>query len=685
VQFLNPLVLAGLAAALVPLAIHLLQQGRKRPQPFSNLAFLRSLNRSHMRRLRLRQWLVLLLRTLIIALIVAAFARPTYQEGGFWGGGASSAVVLLDRSFSSRYLASGISDFSRLQRRATEVLALFGSGDHVQLVSFGTSIDVETGTPEQLTERVKNLQPSQEATDLQGALAQAERFLNDAPQENRELFILSDLARRDWLEIEPKLDSNTTVYLPRPAGPRPNTYLAALSFDPWLAASGTQQPLALVLSNASNHPAPAVGLDVYLDGERVDHREIDLAPGEERPVEFAVAPRRAGRLDGYVSIDEDGLDLDGKRYFSLEVPDAVNVLLLGEQPGDTYYLRRALAAAAQGDPALKVQAALHANWDTATLATTDVVFICNLRRLDDTRIQTLQRFVEDGGGLVLLPASDADLNYLNRYLLPELLSARLQGVVHTPSGTGSPGLAPASSGLFFGLLHDGPDDQARFSSSFSITPGADTHPLLNFSDGRPALIHEWKGAGRIALWAAPLDLKWNDLPFKGVFVPAMQRLTRFLALPPEHAAHYMVGQSVRRFVSGLEPDAGLQAESPSGRRLFLGAETTGGRHYWTIPRLDEAGIWRLLLQGEEVDRFAVNLDPDESDLAPADPEYLVKILGAGRTHILAPDADWASTVLSLRHGRELWREFLLAAAVLLLVELWLARAPRSGSLEKSAA
>ena len=86
-QFLNPAILAGLVAAALPLAIHLLHRGRARPHPFSDLTFLRQLHQNRMRRIQIRQWLVLLLRTLIVALIVSAFARPTYDADGDVGGG----------------------------------------------------------------------------------------------------------------------------------------------------------------------------------------------------------------------------------------------------------------------------------------------------------------------------------------------------------------------------------------------------------------------------------------------------------------------------------------------------------------------------------------------------------------------------------------------------------------------
>ena len=75
--FLNPLVLLGLAAAAIPLIIHLFNFRKPKQVDFSSLAFLRELEKRTMRRMRLKQWLLLLLRTLAIVCLVLAFARPT--------------------------------------------------------------------------------------------------------------------------------------------------------------------------------------------------------------------------------------------------------------------------------------------------------------------------------------------------------------------------------------------------------------------------------------------------------------------------------------------------------------------------------------------------------------------------------------------------------------------------------
>ena len=97
---------------------------------------------------------------------------------------------------------------------------------------------------------------------------------------------------------------------------------------------------------------------------------------------------------------------------------------------------------------------------------------------------------------------------------------------------------------------------------------------------------------------------------------------------------------------------------------------------WKIPHVGEAGIWRLRAGGTAVDAFAVNFDARESALAPVVPEYVRSVFSDAEVHFLNPDDDLRLAVLGNRHGRELWREFLILALALLLAEQWIARAPR---------
>ena len=85
-HFLNPLFLLGLAASSVPLLIHLLTRRRPRRTEFSSIEFLREARVVEMRRFRLREWLLLLLRMAAVACLALALARPVWRGAAAGGG-----------------------------------------------------------------------------------------------------------------------------------------------------------------------------------------------------------------------------------------------------------------------------------------------------------------------------------------------------------------------------------------------------------------------------------------------------------------------------------------------------------------------------------------------------------------------------------------------------------------------
>ena len=679
-QFLNPIALVGLLAAAVPVAIHLLHRGRSRPVPFSNLKLLRALHQSRMRRLQVRQWLILLLRTLAVILIVLAFSRPAVRGGGGFLSSSVrvSAVLLVDRSYSTRYEVAGQRTYDRLEGLALDLLDLFDDGDQVAVLPFDSAPEPPLRNPGR--DELAELGPSSDTTRLGAALQAAGALLAEAPAGHRlELFVLSDLTRYGWPTQVPA-DSGgwlpgAQVYLPAPDPHEPaNLAVADLQLDSWLQAQGRRLDLQAWIANCGDQPA-RVGVGLYVDGQRVQHRELEIEPRSRAPVDLSLSPRRSGRLTGHVEIDGDGLPLDDRRHFVLHVPDRIRVLALGPDAVDTYFVRTALAAAAAADPVLESRAGLVSDLAGAELDSVDVLYLCNLPRLDRQQTRLVHGFVERGGGLVLFPGAEADLSYYNRRLLPGLLPAALVEM------TGAPGSAQISARLdlsgrrhplLSGLAADAPPG---FRALFRLAPTQPLAPLLTTSDARLVAAEGWLRPGRVTLFAVPLDLSWSDLPLDGRFAPLMHRLARRSVLPPGHGQAVTVGDLVRRHVPGVVAGDALQVESPSGRRRYLEPQHLDGRLYWLIDAVDEPGIWRLRRGEEVVDLFAANVDAEESDLRRADMDAVERLFGRNRVQWLADGRNLAESVRRTRYGRELWRELLLAAVALLLLELWLARAP----------
>src|SRR3954469_2822182 len=103
--FIYPALLAGLALAALPVVLHLILRQQPKRVPFPAFRFLARKATSNRRRLRLKHWLLLLLRILMVALMCLALARPRiFSERLNLAADRPAAVVLvIDTSLSMGY------------------------------------------------------------------------------------------------------------------------------------------------------------------------------------------------------------------------------------------------------------------------------------------------------------------------------------------------------------------------------------------------------------------------------------------------------------------------------------------------------------------------------------------------------------------------------------------------------
>src|SRR5689334_4290742 len=130
--FLNPLALFALAAASFPVLFHLFAQRKARRLEFSSIRFLKQLEKSSMRKVKLRQILLLILRTLLIAALVFAFSRPALRgtSASFLGSSHANttAVILFDNSASMARRTANGSLFKQAQDAAMHVTEALEEG-----------------------------------------------------------------------------------------------------------------------------------------------------------------------------------------------------------------------------------------------------------------------------------------------------------------------------------------------------------------------------------------------------------------------------------------------------------------------------------------------------------------------------------------------------------------------------
>src|SRR6185503_20093933 len=191
-SFLNPAFLWALPVASIPVIIHLLSRRRLPEISFPTTRFLKALEPNEVRRLRLRELLLLLLRTLALLFLVLAFARPSLTPRSAVTHAAAAVGILVDDSASMTALDEQARPrIKGALARATALADAARAGDELYLARSTRPDDPETGRARAL----ERLEPAPVAARLPEAARALRLALGRSALRERELYWITDFQR----------------------------------------------------------------------------------------------------------------------------------------------------------------------------------------------------------------------------------------------------------------------------------------------------------------------------------------------------------------------------------------------------------------------------------------------------------------------------------------------------------
>lgn len=679
-SFLAPLFLVGLAAVAVPIIVHLIQRERRNMIEFPSLMFVQRIPYESVERRRIHNWPLLLLRLAALMAIVAAFARPFVGMDPVAAAatGDREVVILLDRSASMGYGDR----WTRAQAEATRIIDSLGGGDRATLVLFDDNPEETvraTSDRGTLRAAVGNATVSSGATRFAPALRLAQSRLGMSGSARKDAFLISDFQRSGWARQEdiqlPEGATITPVAITNEAPESVAVTSVVMAREPFSGAERVTVTAAL-----ANRGAGAVtGLNVALeiDGRVVERKDVALEPGASAAVAFEPITVAESHVQGVIRAGTDQLPKDNEFYFVLSPSRPVPVLVVqGEEAAASagLYLKTALDLGAE--PAFQTETVVATRMTPAMLEGRSVVIV-NDAALSTATAELLAGFVERGGGVLLVLGERSPAGGDWR-LLPGSLSAPVERL--TLSG-GTLGFLDYSHPVFddFKDPRNGSFAGMRFLKYRGLRPAADDRVLARFDDGAAAMVERRVGSGRVVALASTLDGSWNDVPRHAMYLPLMHELTAYLAQYEVPAAWQTVG---RRFdisspVGALVRDGQLGATGGSGgvRGVVVapsGQQTTLGAGGAESIQLSEQGFYAVRLAGTGDRRpyvVAVNLAPEESDLASIAPEtFLSTITGRPAASAGTPMDVAPLTPAEMEKRQSIWWFLLVAGLVALLAE-----------------
>ncbi|MCE5268372.1 MAG: BatA and WFA domain-containing protein [Planctomycetaceae bacterium] len=703
--FLHPWALViGVAAAAAPVLIHWLTSPRPVRMPLSTIRFLREAVHERRSWRRLRDTLLLCLRTLAILLIALAVARPQWGQSRQVSDlqqGDAVRVVLLDLSQSMAARAGNVEHIQRARTLAAEYLR-YRPGLSANLILAAARpqavFDTASNNFDALRDELARCRVLPQRLDVNRALDLAARILAPTgPKDHRrrELVLVSDFQRSSWggANFSP-LPTDTHIQFESVAPPQPPANLAILRVEPRAADLLGSTQLAVDVGNYTPNDRKvtveiSVGTSSWrLTGTAPAHRVTTLT--EE------IGSRGLGWQSGeakLVAVD-DALAADNLCPFVLHMRPPPKYAIItrqpsGRRPTSSMFLECALAPSggkSQRDhrPATDV-ASKHADLsptvvrvdpatlDRATVTESDLIALDHPGKLTPETIELLADLLRRGRPILYVASEMIDATNLKR--LREGAGAGLQLPVEflpPPAGQTRRDLMYTSvrrdSPPFrvFGDALNPLTSRLRFAGGISsrrLDAGLESDILATYNDGTAGIVLASSDAGELAVINA--DLAASDLPKTFAFVPLMAELVGHMLDRGQRPPATACGEPlVAQLPAEAGRAAGLRLSGPAAKGDGcgqLGDQPLGVQWRWLSP--GPTGVYRVEREGRTLYAAALTIPPEESDLDSLRPKDLTDRLAAGRVAAYRGAADEGQS------RDDLWKWFAVACVVCIMGEI----------------
>ncbi|MDR0869388.1 MAG: BatA domain-containing protein [Planctomycetaceae bacterium] len=730
------LFLGGLTASGIPVVLHLLMRGKPKRIEFPALMFLQKHLETHRRNYRLKNILLLLFRMLVLILFGLALARPTVKLAEWFPTFNTSPSAGSFRNFVPRIAASlgsqeapvaaavVIDSSPRMDYVAENQTRLDAAKDFAQWfltqLPQNSSIAVLSSEREPAVfqidrlaaeDKIEHLTLSPQGRPVSEAVQDALVLLAESKEEQRELYIISDLTEPGWTNelsksVHNRVDGMKSskdlgIFVVDVSTENPvNSSVVRFSLVPEIITE--KAPVRFDVELTHIGPAAAQTLELLLLGLDPEHpdsetvrstKRVDFADGYSRSnVSFTLSGLPSGLETGKTFQGKirftvhDALQADDQCWFTVQVQKPWKLLLLAVPPvrEHSLYLRQALATVPIETDTLPMS-------DLAGLTSKELeqyggVVLLDPPALDAAVWKKLADYTAAGNGVGIFLGANADsLQTFNVPSATEVLGAKLVRQARSPDGdnffTPGQGTSPVFTAFkqiraanYAGGLNDLPWDALpvfRYWEFSDIAERADVAAV--FSDSRPAILTQALGRGRTLTAATPVSelpdvwQNWNSLPrseASWMFVLLSEGIGKYLSGAGDQRFNFRTGEAVV-----LRPDIAALPQSclmgtPSGQSVRLTPDPV--QREIRIPATTEPGNYRIRSGGakESLDTgFSANIDGTAMSLTKIDKNVLDQYFGERNYRLVRSPQDAELGIARRRIGQELY------AAVLVLLAL----------------
>lgn len=720
-SFLNPSVLFALSAISIPILIHLLNLRKIKKVEFSTLMFLKEIQKSKMRRIKLKQLLLLLFRILVIIFLVLSFSKPVFE--GYAGNDAlsvkSTLLIFVDDSFSMNARDNNGLYLTKAADCVKRILDVHKQSKEIYFVPF-SKIGLKNyvslkNNSEEAEQEIKNLSISFKYTSVNSVLNYAEKVCAGSMNELNEIYIISDFQKSNFSNPESGnnnyeiiKDNNTKLCLVN-IGSREVSNLSVDSFKVKtdLLEKDKEIKVKINLNNFSGFNVLNKTVNLVVENELTGSKSADAEAYGKNELEFAFKTGKAGNISGYFELvqnvfSEDELTQDNKFYFTIYIPEKYKITLIGENRSALNYPEMAINSANDLlSDSIKKQSNMfilsREKEVTENIFKSDAVFISDKAGFTDAEGEILKKYVSDGGGVFIFPGKEADVKSYNNLLSGKLNSLRLEGLNSDQEENLNLRFGkinfehPVLSGVFKNQSLNITTQKLNIESPvinsyYNLLLSGNASPLISLNNDRTFIAESKLSKGKIIVSSVSSGNDFSDLPLKNIFLPLIIRSILYFKNNSPDQKENVIGIDNLISVRGLDDIASVTLPDKENKKIY-----PAGSFFDNFDNFDNKesilylpysditsvpGEYKLQDSAGKSFIFPLNYNSNESNaMKMTGPEitgYFERSGIKNAIYIENPD-EVTKIITESRTGLSLWKYMLFGAILFLMAELLLSR------------
>jgi hypothetical protein len=617
-----------MAAAAIPIVLHLLKRRHRLVVPWAAMRLLQQVIQRQSRRARWQQWLLLALRTSIPVLLALALAGPSRTvQSDLTGINAIRSnkvwIFVVDTSYSMGYQSQDLTRLERAKQRISQLTSNSALGDAFALIVL-----------EQTTSA---------GCDLQSALTITDQLVtnclhDDLLPDDIEIVMLTDLGTDAWLpatggsaaKLLEKLHRSGTLTIDSFTDLNPvNLAIEDVRLSSARAMVGNSLQVFVTIASYGQ-AVQGLPVQLQLGGQTVAEQSVDIGADQRKELRLQVRLDQSGEHHLSVSIPSDNLKIDNRvdrivmaetnfRMLTVENhPKTVNPWQLALRPN----LASELAPSPTGLSSVSVL-----QWSVMPTSQWDLLILDDIALGNSNSLQRLANFIQQGGAAIValgadfsLPSSSGDRQLLRSLLGFELGQASEMGDWSIdPLEYKSPVIAAFAGYPNAGLLTT---PIFRYWQVAHLDAGALVD--LATTSGAPLIVRHPYGQGMVAsILSAPEDGRqtasgesWNAITTWPSFLPLAQQLASSLIQLDTKHLNVRVGEALTGQAVGAGSSDKIILVRPDQESVELTVQTptTADGWSWTYTDTNMQGIYRVGSATSTMQQFAANIDPVQSDM-----------------------------------------------------------------------